>query len=323
MSTCPAGTVDVASAEHSHARPHTESVTSNPYAALFDENPHAGLPAREQEFRRKVDDCAVWVATHGRLPKWPDTPWGVWLATRRNEARTGRLSPERRAYLDQVLPGWDAPSDKSDEHFFAKADECAVWVAEHGRLPKRTDTPWGTWLLNRRQDARIGRLSPERRAYLDQVLPGWDAQRKGSDEHFFAKADECAVWVAEHGRLPKRTDKPWCRWVESRRQEARKGLMSPARRAYLDQVLPGWDAPDPKSDEHFFAKADECAVWVAEHGRLPKQSEKPWGPWVDSRRREDRAGRLSPERRAYLDERLHGWDTWRGRGGPNPRPTTQ
>ena len=117
-------------------------MTSNPYDAPFNRNPYDGLSPLD--------------------PPPPGRP-------------QGRLSPERRAYLDQVLPGWDAPDPKSDEHFFAKADECAVWVAEHGRLPKQLEKPWCRWFTDVRR--RIGHLSPERRAYLDEHLPGWDAPR--------------------------------------------------------------------------------------------------------------------------------------------------
>jgi hypothetical protein len=60
-----------------------------------------------------ADQLAAFHATHGRFPSQiatdPDEKrLGSWLSTQRANARTGKatLTPERRAYLEGVLPVW-------------------------------------------------------------------------------------------------------------------------------------------------------------------------------------------------------------------------
>ena len=272
-------------------------MTTNPYTALFGENPHAGLPAREQEFRRKVDECAAWVVEHGRLPGRSDGSLGIWVLN----VRSGRIrvTPGRRTYINEMLPSWQAPRRYSDEAFFARVDECAAWVAEHGRMPREKEQ-WGAML----KKARRGEVSDARLAYINEMLPGWNAPSRYSDEAFFARVDECAAWVAERGRLPVASDGPVGQWLNGLR--AGNNTITRTRRDYLTARLPGWDAPGRRSDEAFFAKVDECAAWVTEHGRWPRSKEGQYGQWLVRLRH---STTISPARRAYLDQRLPGWET--------------
>jgi len=299
---------------------------TNPYEALFEHNTHAGLPVAEQQFRTNADNCATWVAEHGRLPTQRDGTPGQWLVSVR--CRLVKVTDARRDYMDQVLPGWDAPSRQHDDHFFAQANACAKWAAEHDRLPKYSD-PHGIWLSQTRSGARgfgSRKIETHRIAHLDRVLPGWD---EPINDAFFLKVDQCATWAVEHGRLPKSADKPWGQWLSTVRNGARNAggvQIDATRRAYLDQVLPGWDAPGrikwrsssagdaPADISHltgranriFRSKVYDCAAWVAEHGRFPTVDEPPSGRWLNDVRNGD--VRVTPERRALLDEHLPGWN---------------
>ena len=102
---------------------------------------------------------------------------GKWLSLQRSVAHRGELSDKRCAALDQYLPGWDPGS--REQAWYQNADDLAAFVHKHGRRPSKngaeTERQLGSWLHNRRHDARVGTgWTPERAAYLDRVVPGWN-----------------------------------------------------------------------------------------------------------------------------------------------------
>ena len=104
---------------------------------------------------------------------------GIWLSNQRVVDRKGNLSPERKALLDEKVPGWD---ESFDDRFEANVDATAAFCAEHGCRPSRKaesldEKRLGVWLNRQRVTKTKGALSPERKALLDAKLPGWDAPR--------------------------------------------------------------------------------------------------------------------------------------------------
>ncbi|MEB8515136.1 helicase associated domain-containing protein, partial [Acidithiobacillus ferriphilus] len=100
---------------------------------------------------------------------------GNWVGSRRYDYRQGILSAERIAELEAV-PGWvwGARADAWKQGL----DALRTFVARegHATIPKRHVEPdgfkLGSWVRNRRQEFRIGRMSAERIAELEAV-PGW------------------------------------------------------------------------------------------------------------------------------------------------------
>ena len=77
---------------------------------------------------------------------------------------------------------------RGDAAFFARADAVATFLAQEGRLPKKSDADrtaalLAEWLTNQRQyrhgrGAGVESFTEERKAYLDRVAPGWDVMRR-------------------------------------------------------------------------------------------------------------------------------------------------
>lgn len=137
---------------------------------------------------------------HSQHPDRQVRSLGRWLdaqvyASRR---RRGFWTPERGAHLDALLPGWrhrprgnpDHRGDGLTRKWLAQADATARYTQATGHFPNpRHSDPavrrLGYWLQGQvaalRNAAGGGktywRSTPERTAYLDDVLPGWRNRR--------------------------------------------------------------------------------------------------------------------------------------------------
>jgi hypothetical protein len=83
--------------------------------------------------------------------------------------------------MDERLPGWletnraTANQRRNDVTWAVWLDDIVAFYEQHRRLPPKS-TRLGEWLSRQRQIAR-GQMrytmDPERRAMLDERLPGW------------------------------------------------------------------------------------------------------------------------------------------------------
>jgi len=123
--------------------------------------------------------------TEGRLPavhaaSSGEQALGSWLYRRRRESEAGTLSPALREGLS-VIPGWDkAPRKVEDEaRWQRRLREVEAFRKAGGALPRhqKTDDPvertLGVWLHGQRINDSEGKLAPEKKSQLDQLLPGW------------------------------------------------------------------------------------------------------------------------------------------------------
>jgi superfamily II DNA or RNA helicase len=169
---------------------------------------------------------------------------GKWCSHQRDDRKTGRLSPERTARLDELGFVWDAVQNKFDTGLAA----LRTYVATHGdALVKQgyhtlDGFALGTWCSERRTDYRLGRLSDERVAILEALGFAWSKH----DATFNAAVSELATYAAEHGNtdVPRNYVTPtglklgaWCR---NRRNERQAGQLSDKRIAGLDALGFEW-----------------------------------------------------------------------------------
>ncbi|MEV0416482.1 Helicase associated domain protein [Streptomyces sp. NPDC050448] len=114
-----------------------------------------------------------YVAKDGRFPL------GVWIGDQRRSYQAGRLSPVRIAALEQLGMVWSHP-----DHVFNEGLSVArAYHTVHGHLAAPHETsldgyPLGTWLANRRREARIpadapGALTTARKKALTAIDPYW------------------------------------------------------------------------------------------------------------------------------------------------------
>ncbi|KXO92981.1 Hef nuclease (plasmid) [Tsukamurella tyrosinosolvens] len=253
---------------------------------------------------------------------------GTWVSNRRKDYRAGRLSAERVAELETV-PGWlwDAVSSLWENGMSELWD--FVEQNGHARVANGhvTDTGFalGTWVSNRRKDYRAGRLSAERVAELEAV-PGWVWDVASS--LWETGMAELLGFVEKNGhvRVPQgyMTDAGFALgwWVSSRRKYYQAGRLSAERAAELEAV-PGWVWDVVSSLWENGVSELRGFVEKNGHARVAKGYVSvtgfALGTWVNSRRKDYRAGRLSAERVAEL-EAVPGW-IWDARPKLKHEPT--
>lgn len=252
---------------------------------------------------------------HTQVPKdhvEGDFRLGAWVHTQRRKGRKGTLDRERRARLE-ALPGWlwDRRGLAWEEGFASL--QVFVEREGHARVPKewREDGyRLGQWIRHQRAFYKRGELDKNRRERLE-AFSGWSWNTlEEAWEAAFAKLERFVdreghakvpfLWREESYRLGQ--------WLNTQRQNAKKGRLDKGRRERLE-ALPGWtwDIKEAAWEEGFGNL--ESFVEREGHARVPGDWQEDGyrlGPWV-VKQRSRRTG-LDPDRRARL-EALPGW-TW-------------
>ncbi|MFD0046975.1 hypothetical protein ACFVGV_17475 [Pseudarthrobacter scleromae] len=99
-----------------------------------------------------------------------------WLVGQRVACRAGLMPASRKELLDHEVPGWNETFQETWER---TAKEIAAFRTNNGRMPSGVSKDNAERRLSRwLDDMRRGRgMSPERKVFLDGVLPGWDVTR--------------------------------------------------------------------------------------------------------------------------------------------------
>lgn len=153
------------------------------------------MSTTDDRFEQTVAACARFAAEHGRLPtrhtpNAEDRSLGLFLQRiRQAERGTTKdiiLTTDRLALLDELLPGWRGRGARRDVD--EQIREIAAFVKGHKQYPHNRAVideaePRLYRILNHLRRAADGkgnvRLTPERRALLDSLLPDWN--RKTDD----------------------------------------------------------------------------------------------------------------------------------------------
>ena len=207
-------------------------------------------PELPDPFEVGITELTDYVHTHGNalVSSSYTTPngynLGKWCSHRRNDRKSGQLSPERIARLDGLGFVWDAVQNKFDTGLAA----LGTYVTAHGDALVKSGycTPdgfsLGAWCSERRTDYRLGRLSNERIATLEALGFVWSKH----DATFNAAVTALATYVGENGNtdVPRDYVTPtglklgaWCR---NRRNDRQTGVLSDKRIAALDALGFEW-----------------------------------------------------------------------------------
>lgn len=108
---------------------------------------------------------------------WEESSLANWLSVQQVAAQNGTLVNTGRSMLDGYDANWDPGSRETA--WYRNADALGAFLRKHGRWPSKSganeERRLGSWLHNRRQDARTREgLSRDRLAYLDRVAPNWN-----------------------------------------------------------------------------------------------------------------------------------------------------
>src|SRR5690606_17391767 len=123
------------------------------------------LPMPGTPWSKRARPVSQFHETKGRWPSQTSSDddergLGVWLSNQRSQAHRNELPERRRAALDQHLPDWDTGS--REQAWRLSADALGAFVYKHNKWPSKSaankeERQLGSWLHNRRQDARTGR----------------------------------------------------------------------------------------------------------------------------------------------------------------------
>ena len=269
---------------------------------------------------------------------------GNWVSQRRADNRANRL-PSDRAFRLSRLPGWDwkleagrrLTTRKSFEDAFA-ALRSYVAREGHAEVPARfkdeAGFALGTWVRHRRVDYWSNRLSPGQISRLEE-MSGWvwgignsdstsgrETEPQPSSEQRFAALQK---YVAREGHAAVPTlyvDESGLRlggWVARNLKDYRAGRLSPDVIARLEEI-DGWDWGRTRAGFRFEDMLVLLQKYVAREGhaavptRYVDESGLRLGRWVARIRSDYRAGRLSPDVIARLEE-IDGWDWGGARAG--------
>jgi uncharacterized protein (DUF2384 family) len=256
-----------------------------------------------KRYKERVGDCNV-------PGEWQENPQlASWVCVQRSRKDKGKLSPERSARLDTLGFVWD-PFDSAWEIMFS---ELHRYKERFGHCnvprPKKEKSQLGAWVGKQRALQNKEMLSSARKARLDALgfaweplVSKWDAMlgelRGFKDEH-----SDCNVPVRWE-KNPKLGE-----WVDVQRQFEKTGRLSPLRKARLDDAGFVWDPFDSAWETMF----TELQRYREQFGDLnvPAKCEAnpPLGIWAHNQRRKQKTRRLSPERKARLDEAGFAWET--------------
>lgn len=274
--------------------------------------------SHHERFLGAVQEIIEYRQTHGYLPtEWGEAAYlGEWLRRARAAAKGApgmRWTPGRQRLLDRELPGWDQVPTLSDRRFHQMLDRLVQHLTAYGDWPTRdTDAGLVQWLTRSRAAHRgkgRRRWSAERSAALNRVAAGWDDPYEAV---FLLRARQVAAHRAAHGALPTAsTARELANWLTRARAEQARTPGTPQarrRRRHLDRLIPEWAET---IEDRFATNAHQVAAFVAEHGRFPtRTTDASLSEWlIGVRRAASGKGnrKLTPKRRALLDDLIPGW----------------
>lgn len=311
----------------SGSRPWNEmrAATLNSLMAMVGDEPRACVRLTRTEraaLARRLERTEALCREHGRFPGAGRNAGSRERTLRQWIQEAGGDSPRalRDAIaLDARLPGWRvSPGERA---FLASAAEVADFAQAHGRFPRAYDGDpderrLGDWLSSagggregygnvrwdERREAVWGLLQDLKRSL------GPSAEELHA-EHFARRTADVAEFYRTHGRLPlsgSDTAHERSLYLWFLRACAARSRWTPERERVFAEIL--GDTPVRAArDARFEARVGQVARFVREHGRLPGERTGSLYNFVSTNRRELRSGRLSPWRRAMLDEQVPGW----------------
>lgn len=249
----------------------------------------------------RFGELLAYKAEHGNMnvPQRYHTPLGVWVRHQRDSMNIGRLSPKRKCILEEIGFEWDMLSTKWEAMF----NELLQYKAEHGHtnVPANWPTYLGTWVTLQRKAKKAlsrGMLTPDRKIRLDEIGFIWDALDFNWEERF----SELVAYKADHRNVdvPKNWPSGLGTWVSNQRVSEKKGVISPERKARLEEVGFVWDSFDAKWEEWF----NELLKYKADYGHInvPRAWPTKLGIWVGIQRKLHNEGAQPSERNKRLDE---------------------
>ena len=232
-----------------------------------------------------------------------------WVYAQRALRRTGKLSQQRVACLDQIGFQWSALQARwwlmcrALVRHREKSGSAAFGWEDNSVLAR--------WCRVQRRERRRNRLEADRIAALDEVGFVW-AARSGADK-WNQRMEEITAYHQSHNHCNVPVNYPpnpqLGLWVYHQRQFLKKGLLAPERIAQLDALGFCWSVREATWEKNFalfkrYAQTHGHAWIGAEHRRL--------AAWAYDQRVAHQKGVLCRKRVARLNALGFNW-TLRGK----------
>jgi hypothetical protein len=302
-------------------------VEAAPHAELaLAKRPH---DSAEIDWLARAEQVVAFVSDNSRVPSSrsrdvPEKRLSEWLNTQRQRYRNGRLTSDRRAFLDAKWPAW---CDSLDDKWLVMAHDLQNFISSQRRLPMTNAQQGGaeqklaSWLSSQRSQKSNGskNFTASRDEWLEENTPGWSA---GFTDAWDEKLASLAVFCAVNSHLPRggsgdAHEHELASWLGAQRSSAKSGkhALTEERRERLDSAAPGWGRP---REDFWQRQVKEILAFQDRHGRLPKPSgtendENRMAEWLVRHRNGERSstGDRALYRYRLLDEVL---PAWRGTG---------
>jgi hypothetical protein len=245
--------------------------------------------------------------SHSNIPiTYLDNPsLAKWVGKQRVRYKEGKLAKERVEKLERVGFIWDPFVAVWEEMFVALS---GFKIKEgHCNVPHSQNQQLGSWSSRQRNLHKKGLLSIERIGRLEKLGFQWDLDNARWEEMYVVLCNFNKANL--HCNVPQNyKDNPMlASWVNTQRNNYKKGLLSTERVTGLNQIGVEWDPLDTTWEKMYVAlcKFQE----VNGHTNVPSTDKnKKLASWVVVQRVRYKKGRLSEERIKKLEQLNFIWD---------------
>ncbi|WP_345075118.1 DEAD/DEAH box helicase [Phytohabitans flavus] len=261
-------------------------------------------------WRRQYAAAERFHTTHGHLdvPVDTDDPdliaLNEWLHDQRSAYNAGRMGADRIALLERIGMIWN----RHEHRWQTMVDRYRHWLADgngHDRLPEDLRL----WRNVARRDQRLGKLTPQRKAQLDELGMPWQTS---AAIRWVDGLAHLRAYRRQHGHLRVPIEHitedgyPLGAFTTQLRQAKRRGVLPADREAVLDELGMVWNVNADAFQRQFPKNLAVLRKFHHEHGHIRLPSTHRLYKWLRSLPDKD----LTAEQQAQLDAL---GTTWRGK----------
>ena len=183
---------------------------------------------------------------------------GRWVSQRRTAYREGKLPAEYVRALE-ALPGWEwsarhRQGGRREREFARGLSVLRRYVAHHGHADVPVNAtfdgfPLGEWASSVRHRRRIGKLTAQREAAVEDAAPGWLWERTFRRGTRPLRFEDAARLVADYVRATGECiARPGVRyrgfpvgyWMLGRQSDYARGILTSNQIAVIEATIPNW-----------------------------------------------------------------------------------
>jgi superfamily II DNA or RNA helicase len=255
---------------------------------------------RDAQWEASFDELKMYKAEHGDV----DVPinWfsglGSWASVQRRAEKNGKLSPERKAKLDEVGFEWD----KLDSLWDKRYQELLAYLAEHGNaeIVQKDPTGLGAWLSQQKLYFNSGKLPASRLEKLNSISNLFENRKPKTD--WDERFNELVAYKAGHGNLdvPRNWPTGLGIWLGNQKSFIKNNKLPLDRKDKLYELGLIWESLDSRWE----SRLDELREYSAKFGdvNVPYNWSTGLGKWIANQKSFVKAGRMSESRKKILKE---------------------